>query len=75
MTVQVENQEIRLKIYDTAGQERYGNLTSSYCRGAHGIIIVYDCTSHESFEKIENWNKFIQNSIDPNDVSILLCCV
>lgn len=34
----------RVSQWDTAGQERFRTITSSYYRGAHGIIVVYDVT-------------------------------
>lgn len=41
--------------WDTAGQERFRTLTSSYYRGAHGIIIVYDVTDRDTFENVKTW--------------------
>lgn len=41
--------------WDTAGQERFRTITSSYYRGAHGIIVVYDCTDQESFTNVKQW--------------------
>ncbi|VVC88387.1 unnamed protein product [Leptidea sinapis] len=46
-TVELDGKTIKLQIWDTAGQERFRTITSSYYRGAHGIIIVYDCTDQE----------------------------
>merc|ERR1712176_1275468 len=40
---------------DTAGQERFRTITSSYYRGAHGIIVVFDVTSPETFNNVQKW--------------------
>ncbi|KAF1744813.1 hypothetical protein MXB_78, partial [Myxobolus squamalis] len=54
-TIEIEGKTIKLQIWDTAGQERFRTITSSYYRGAHGIIIVYDITDKESFSNVTQW--------------------
>ncbi|CAL5379945.1 unnamed protein product [Camellia sinensis] len=54
-TVELHGKTIKLQIWDTAGQERFRTITSSYYRGAHGIIIVYDVTDMESFNNVKQW--------------------
>lgn len=63
--MEVDDKRIKLTIWDTAGQERFRTLTASYYRGAHGIIIVYDVNSRESFENIRNvWLRELTNYAD-----------
>jgi small GTP-binding protein len=54
-TIQLDGKTIKLQIWDTAGQERFRTITSSYYRGAHGIIVVYDTTDSETFEHVKTW--------------------
>lgn len=54
-TIDLDGSLVKLQIWDTAGQERFRTITSSYYRGANGIIVVYDVTDPESFENVKNW--------------------
>jgi len=46
---------VKCFIYDTAGQERYNSINESYYKNTNGILLVYDISNKESFEKIENY--------------------
>ena len=50
-----DGKEIKLQIWDTAGQEQHRSLTKLYFKNAAGIIIVYDITRKDSFEEIKNF--------------------
>ncbi|KAJ2490166.1 ras GTPase [Coemansia sp. RSA 2050] len=54
-TIELEGKTVKLQIWDTAGQERFRTITSSYYRGAHGIIVVYDVTDNETFGDVKQW--------------------
>jgi len=54
-TITIDEKTVKLQIWDTAGQERFRTITSAYYRGADGIIMVYDVTSAESFDHVEEW--------------------
>ena len=53
--VELDEETVRLEVWDTAGQERFRTITSSYYRGAHGIIIVYDITDEDSYNNVKQW--------------------
>jgi len=54
-TLETEKARIKLQLWDTGGQERFRAITSSYYRGAHGIIVVYDTTNADSLHNVEKW--------------------
>ncbi|KAL1077818.1 hypothetical protein V6Z11_D10G120100 [Gossypium hirsutum] len=55
------DKKLKLAIWDTAGQERFRTLTSSYYRGAQGVIMVYDVTRRETFTNLSDvWAKEIE---------------
>eukprot|EP01111_Echinosteliopsis_oligospora_P009300 TRINITY_DN2708_c0_g1_i1.p1 TRINITY_DN2708_c0_g1~~TRINITY_DN2708_c0_g1_i1.p1 ORF type:complete len:194 (+),score=43.52 TRINITY_DN2708_c0_g1_i1:43-624(+) len=58
--VKMDGQDIHLQVWDTAGQERFRTITSSFYRGAHGIIVVYDITDPTSFGNVKLWMQEIQ---------------
>lgn len=53
--VTIDDNRVKLAIWDTAGSERFRSLTPNFYRGAHGAILVYDVTKRESFEKLDSW--------------------
>ncbi|KAJ8772478.1 hypothetical protein K2173_027655 [Erythroxylum novogranatense] len=59
---------IKLQTWDTAGQERFRTITSSYYRGPHGIMIVYDVTDQESFNNVKLWlseiDRYVSESVN-----------
>jgi small GTP-binding protein len=53
--VQTDRGQVSLHVWDTAGQERYRALVPNYSKGASAIVIVYDCTSSDSFDSAKEW--------------------
>ena len=62
---------IKLQIWDTAGEERYRAITSAYYKGSKGCFIVYDITSEVSFENVEKWYEEIMKSAEKG-ISVIL---
>jgi len=71
-TVNLEGKVIKMQIWDTAGQERFRTITSSYYRGAHGVILVYDVTDQVSFNNARQWLTEIERYACGNVVKLLV---
>ncbi|KAH7033021.1 rab protein [Microdochium trichocladiopsis] len=68
----VHGKGYRLNIFDTAGQERYRTLSTSYYRGAHGVIVVYDISNRKSFLSLDRWIEEARSNASENAVIYLV---
>ena len=69
---QIEDDSVHAQIWDTAGQEKYNTLTSSYYKGAKGALIVYDVTQKTTFDKIERYIDELKDNADKNVFMVLV---
>lgn len=53
--VNIDNKQVKLQIWDTAGQESFRSITRSYYRGAAGALLVYDITRRDTFKHLSVW--------------------
>jgi len=71
--VELDGHKIELQIWDTAGQERFRTITSSYYRGAQGVVLVYDVTDNVSFGDTTQWLQEVTRYASPKiQVQIIL---
>lgn len=71
-TVELGGKKIKLQIWDTAGQERFHTITTSYYRGAMGIMLVYDVTSAKTFDNISKWLRNISEHANEDVEKMIL---
>lgn len=71
-TIEQDGKKIKLQIWDTAGQERFRTITSSYYRGAHGIITVYDVTDKDTFQHLSSWDTEVSRYASENVLQIIV---
>ena len=69
---QINEDKVSAQIWDTAGQEKYNALTSSYYKGAKGALVVYDITQESTFLKVEQFVKDLREKSDKNVYMILV---
>ena len=65
-------QMIKLKLWDTAGQEKYKNVALQYIKNTHGIIFVYDITNRVSFNQLSTWIKVANSKINLDEIPVTI---
>lgn len=51
----LDGEEVRLMLWDTAGQEEFDAITKAYYRGAQACVLAFSTTDRDSFEAAHSW--------------------
>jgi Ras-related protein Rab-2A len=70
--INLDGKQIKLQIWDTAGQESFRSITRSYYRGAAGALLVYDITRRETFDHLASWLEDARQHANPNMTIMLI---
>ncbi|CAL6018363.1 Rab1a [Hexamita inflata] len=54
--------QIKLNLWDTAGQEKYRSLATMYYRNANAVLIIFDLTRQSSLDNVVYWYKQLQQA-------------
>lgn len=73
ITITHEDLGFKIKLLDTAGQERFRNIANSYYRNSDVIVFVYSVDNYESFKTIVEWDKRVKELLkDDSIVKVLI---
>eukprot|EP01056_Protomagalhaensia_sp_Gyna25_P002942 Protomagalhaensia_sp_Gyna_25__2941@NODE_2727_length_923_cov_462_787330_g2274_i0_p1_GENE_NODE_2727_length_923_cov_462_787330_g2274_i0NODE_2727_length_923_cov_462_787330_g2274_i0_p1_ORF_typecomplete_len210_score28_79Ras/PF00071_22/1_8e66Roc/PF08477_13/3_8e25Roc/PF08477_13/3_1e03Arf/PF00025_21/2_8e19FeoB_N/PF02421_18/1_7e06GTP_EFTU/PF00009_27/6_5e06Gtr1_RagA/PF04670_12/5_4e06MMR_HSR1/PF01926_23/1_1e05RsgA_GTPase/PF03193_16/2_3RsgA_GTPase/PF03193_16/0_14SRPRB/PF09439_10/0_00021AAA_22/PF13401_6/0_000 len=71
-TVTIDGKQLKLQIWDTAGQESFRSITRSYYRGAAGALLVYDISRRETFNHLTKWLDEVRQNSNINMTIVLI---
>jgi len=66
----IDGKTINIKLWDTAGEERYKSLTQNYFRNAEGVLLVFDVTNTNSFNNLKDWISSIKLNMEGKNIFI-----
>lgn len=68
----IDGNTVNVKIFDTAGQERFRSLTKNHYKASDGMLLIYDVTKKSTFEGIRDWIEQIREKAPPNIQIVLI---
>ena len=71
-TLNLNGKTVKLQLWDTAGQEKYKSMVASYYRGANVALVVFDITSHASFDSLPVWiENYYKNGPEQKNIILI----
>ncbi len=68
----IDNKKLLIKIWDTAGQEKFAVMAKSYYQRAHGIIITCALNNKGSFYNLKNWLSSIKDNTQAESIQLII---
>ena len=72
-TLNIDNNPIKMQIWDTSGEEKFKAIARNFYRGAHGVLLVYDICDKNSFLDVRDWIEQIVENTDNDNIVMILC--
>lgn len=64
MHFRIDGEDIRIMLWDTAGQEEFDAITKAYYRGAQACVLAFSTTDRMSFEAVKDWKMKVRKILD-----------
>ena len=68
----INNKKFQVKIWDTAGQEKFAAVAKSYYQRAHGIILTCAINNRNSFYNLRNWLNSIKDTVNEENIQLII---
>ena len=68
----IDQNNIKVQIYDTSGQEKFRTIASNYYKRADGILLVFDITQKQTFLNMQYWIKEMQSQMNTNTIGLVI---
>ena len=68
----IDQNNIKVQIYDTSGQEKFRTIASNYYKRADGILLVFDITQKKTFLNMRYWIKEMQSQMNTNTIGLVI---
>lgn len=69
--IKIQNNKMKVQLWDTVGQEKYDSVATSLLPKANGIILMFDITNYDSFSNLKKWIEIINEKCDKANILIV----
>ena len=69
--INYKNKKYKIRLFDTAGQERFHSITHSYYHLGDGFLIVFDLTNEHSLNKVKDWIESLNDKVEDSKFIII----